>query len=124
MRFITMVKAAEDIGPPPPELMAAMEKATAEGIQAGTVLDTAGLAPSAMGARVRLSNRKVRVIDGPFTEAKELVGGYAILQARSKEDAVEAATRIIQLHKEHWPSWEGEIEVRQLFGPEDVAPPV
>ena len=122
MRFITMVKAAEDVGPPPPELMKAMEKATAEGIEAGTLLDTGGLAPSALGARVRLSGGKVRVIDGPFTEAKELVGGYAIIQARSKEEAVEAATRIIQLHKEHWPSWEGEIEVRQLFGPEDFAP--
>jgi hypothetical protein len=81
-----------------------------------------GLAPTAQSKRVRLSQGKVTVIDGPFTEAKEVVGGYAVFDLKSKEQAVESATRFMELHKEHWPGWEGETEVRQVFGPDDFRP--
>ena len=80
-----------------------------------------GLGPTALGVRVRLSGGKVTVTDGPFTEAKEVVGGYAQFELKSKEEAVESAVRFMELHKKHWPGWEGETEVRQMFGPEDLA---
>ena len=81
-----------------------------------------GLGPTALGARVRLSGGQLTVIDGPFTEAKEVVGGYAQFELKSKQEAVEGALRFMELHKKHWPGWEGETEIRQMFGPEDFAP--
>jgi hypothetical protein len=57
------------------------------------------------------------VIDGPFTESKEVVGGFAMMDLKSKEEAIEVAQRFIELHREHWPGWEGESEIRQVFGP-------
>jgi hypothetical protein len=68
-----------------------------------------------MGARVRLSGGKLSVIDGPFAEAKEVIGGYAVFELSSKEEAIEAGKRFMDLHKEHWPGWEGETEIRQVF---------
>jgi len=64
----------------------------------------------------------VTVTDGPFAEAKEVVGGYAQFELKSNEEAVESAVRFMELHNKHWPGWEGETEVRQMFGPEDFAP--
>jgi hypothetical protein len=64
----------------------------------------------------------VTVTDGPFGETKEVVGGYAQFELKSKEEAIESAVRFMELHKKHWPDWEGETEVRQMFGPEDCAP--
>jgi hypothetical protein len=75
-----------------------------------------GLAPTAASARVRLSRGKLTVTDGPFTEAKEVVGGYAVFELKSKQEAVDAAVRFMELHKQHWPGWEGETEVREIFG--------
>ena len=69
------------------------------------------------GARVRLSGGKVTVIDGPFTEAKEVIGGYAQFELKSKQEAIESAVAFMELHKKHWPGWEGETEVRQMFEP-------
>ena len=117
MRFMTMVKAAENQGPPPKALMDAIARGPDGSSRAGTVVQMGGLAPSGMGARVRVSRGKVTVIDGPFTEAKEVIGGYAVLECESKEEAIEAARWLMQLHLEHWPEWEGETEVRQMFGP-------
>jgi len=71
---------------------------------------------------VRVSGGQVRVIDGPFTEAKEVVGGYAQFEFKSKEEAIQSAVEFMELHRKHWPGWEGETEVRQMFGPEDFAP--
>src|SRR5947208_133153 len=78
-----------------------------------------GLKSTAEGARVRVSGGQVTVRDGPFTEAKEVVGGYAQFDLKSKEEAIESAVRFMELHKKHWPGWEGETEVRQMFGPDD-----
>jgi hypothetical protein len=67
-----------------------------------------------VGARVRLAGGKLTVTDGPFTEAKEVVGGYAVIEATSRDEAMEATVRFMQLHEEHWPAWEGECEIREL----------
>ena len=119
MRFMMIVKHAEKQGPPPKSLMDAIAKAVEEEAKAGTMLGNGGLAPTAQGARVRLSGGKVTVIDGPFTEAKEIIGGYAQFELKSKEEAIESAVQFMELHKKHWPGWEGETEVRQMFGPDD-----
>ena len=122
MKFMMIVKHAEKQGPPPKSLMDAIAKLAEDEAKTGTMLGSGGLGPTALGARVRLSGGQVTVIDGPFTEAKEVVGGYAQFELKSKEVAVESAVRFMELHKKHWPGWEGETEVRQMFGPKDFAP--
>jgi hypothetical protein len=121
MMMVKADKSSEAGTPPSPELMAAIGKLTEEMIKAGVVLETGGLAPSSKGARLRLGNGKVTVTDGPFTEAKEVIGGYAIIQARSKEEAIVWGTRFLDTHAQVLgPSYETELEIRQLFGPQDV----
>jgi hypothetical protein len=122
MKFMMIVKHAEKQGPPPKPLMDAIAKLAEEAAKTGTMLGSGGLGPTALGARVRLSGGQVTVTDGPFTEAKEVVGGYAQFELKSKEVAIESAVRFMELHKKHWPGWEGETEVRQMFGPEDFPP--
>ncbi len=121
MKFMMIVKSAERSGPPPQELMEAIGKLSEEAAKAGTMLGSGGLGPTALGARVRLSGGKVTVTDGPFTEAKEIVGGYAQFELNSKQEAIDGAIKFMELHKKHWPGWEGETEIRQMFGPEDFA---
>ena len=113
MRFMMIVKAAENSGPPPKSLMDAISKIADEATKAGQMIESGGLASTATGARVRLSGGKVSVTDGPFTEAKEVFGGYAVFELKSKKEAIESAVRFMELHKEHWPGWEGETEIRQ-----------
>jgi hypothetical protein len=122
MRFMMMVKHSENQGPPPAGFMEVMAKLGEEAVKAGTMVVSGGLASTAASTRVRLSNGQVRAIDGPFTEAKEVVGGFAVLEYKSKKEALEGAIAFMELHKKHWPGWEGETEVRQLLGPEDFAP--
>jgi hypothetical protein len=117
MRFMMMVKTAERSGPPPKELMDAMGKLAEEATKAGEMIDSGGLGPTAAGSRVRLTGGKITVTDGPFTEAKEVFGGYAMFELKSKEEAIERTRRFMQLHHKHWPGWEGETEIRQVFGP-------
>jgi hypothetical protein len=120
MRFMMIVKHAENQGPPPKELMDAISKLAEEEAKSGTMLGSGGLKGSASGARVRLSGGRVTVVDGPFTEAKEVVGGYAQFEMKSKEEAVQSAVQFMELHKKYWPGWEGETEVRQMYGPDDL----
>ena len=124
MRFMMIVRHAEKQGPPPQQLMDAIAKLVEEEAKAGTMLGNGGLGPTAQGALVRLSGGKVTVTDGPFTETKEVVGGYAQFELKSKEEAVKSAVRFMELHKKHWPGWEGETEVRQMFDPENCGPKV
>ncbi len=119
MRFMMIVKSAENLGFPPKPLMDAIGKLSEDAVKAGTMIGNGGLLPTATGTRVRLSGGRVTVIDGPFTEAKEVVGGYAQFELKSKEEAIEGARRFMELHKEHWPGWEGETEIRQMFEPGD-----
>ncbi len=123
MRYITLLTAASTPEEPPPgELMAAIARLGEQATQAGVLLDTAGLAPSAAGARIELSGGSMSVSDGPFTEAKELVS-YAIYQVASKEQAVEWASRFVHAHVEHWPGYECDVQVLKILGPEDFGPP-
>ncbi len=122
MRYMILLKGSQPAEPPPPGLMEAIMKLGEEATAAGALLDTAGLAPSIAGARVQLSGGHLSVVDGPFAEAKEFIS-YALYQVRSKEEAVEWASRFLRLHQELWPAWEGDADVLKVFGPEDFAPP-
>ena len=113
MRFMMIVKSVEKSGPPPKALMDAVAKLAEEATKAGEMIESGGLASSATGSRVRLSGGKLTVTDGPFTEAKEVFGGYAVFELKSKREAVERAVGFMELHKQLWPEWEGETEVRQ-----------
>ena len=112
MRFMSIITSEQPPRPPPPELMEAMNKLANREITAGRMLDTGGLMPLAMGARVKVAEAKVSVVDGPFVEAKEVVGGYAIFELTSKEEAVALAVEFMQLHVDFMPGWEGTCEVR------------
>ena len=111
MRFLSIYKTVERNTPPTQEEMAAMGKLIEEGMKSGRLLATEGCLPSALGARIRLSDGKVSVIDGPFTESKELVGGLAILKADSKEEAIAMAKQFLSF------VGQGECELRQLYDP-------
>jgi hypothetical protein len=109
--------------PPSQEMETAMGKFIEEGIKSGILLDTGGLLPSSKGARIRAAGGKLTVTDGPFAEAKELVGGYAIVQVKSKEEAIELGRQFMRVHVDVLgPSYEGECEIRQMFDPSDFAP--
>jgi len=115
MRFMMMVKHSENQGPPPAGFMEVMAKLGEDAAKAGTMVLSGGLAATAASTRVRLSKGQIRAIDGPFTEAKEVFGGYAVFELKSKEEAIERTQRFMELHHKHWPGWEGETEIRQLF---------
>ncbi|MGA8621330.1 MAG: YciI family protein [Candidatus Sulfotelmatobacter sp.] len=122
MRFMMIVKHAEKQGHPPKALMDAIAKLAEEDSKTGAMLGSGGLGPTGQGARVRVSGGKVTVTDGPFTEAKEIIGGYAQFELKSKEDAIEGAVRFMELHKKYWPGWEGETEIRAMLEPGDCFP--
>ena len=114
MRYLIMLKATQPATPPPPELMEAIMSLGAEASAAGVLLDTAGLLPSAAGARVRLSGGSLTVTDGPFAEAKETIS-YALYEVRDKDEAVEWASRFLGLHRDLWNGWEGDADVLQVM---------
>jgi hypothetical protein len=109
MRFLSIYKTPETGLPPTAEMMAEMGKLCEEMAKAGSLLATEGCLPSVTGARIRLSSGKFTVTDGPFTESKELIAGFALLQANSKEEAVELVKRFIKV------AGDGEVELRQIF---------
>ena len=109
MRFLSIFKTAERNTPPSPEYVATMQKLVEEGMKAGWLVATEGCLPSALGARVRKSGGKLTVVDGPFTESKEVIGGFAILEARSKEEAVQMARDFLKV------AGDGECELRQIY---------
>ena len=122
MRYMMLLSGTNPATPPPPELFEAIMKLGGEATQAGVMLDTAGLLPSAAGARVSLTDGKVTVTDGPFTESKELIS-YALYEVRSKEEAIEWASRFIKLHRDHWAGWTGSTDALQVMGPSGTAGP-
>jgi hypothetical protein len=121
MRFMMIVKAKEGQGLPPQALMDAIARSGEEQTKAGRMLSSGGLYPTATGHEVRLSNGKVTVTDGPFTETKEVFGGFAIFELPSKEEALASAKAFMDLHEEYWPGWEGTTEVRQMFEAPDFS---
>ena len=116
MRFMFIVKSAQS-GPPTPQLLEAMHKLANREIKAGRMLDNGGLMPLAMGAQVRIKDGQLSVIDGPFVEAKEVIGGYAVFELRDKEEALASAREFMQLHVDLMPGWEGMCELRAFAGP-------
>ena len=117
MRFMMLVKAAENT-PPVPELYRAIGQLAQEMAQKGTLLDMGGLAPSTQGTRIRLAKSKLTTTDGPFTEAKELVGGFAVLSASSRDEALELGRRFMQVHADILgPDHVVELEIRQIVDP-------
>ena len=116
MRFMYIVTSSHP-GPPTPELLEAMHKLANREIKAGRMLDNGGLMPRTLGAQVRITDGRLSVIDGPFVEAKEVIGGYAIFELRDKEEALASAREFMQLHKDLMPGWEGTCELRAFAGP-------
>ncbi len=114
MRFLSLIRVQENTGKQPSErLMSEMGRLMIEMKSSGSLLDTAGLAPTASGKRVRLRGGKLSVVDGPFTETKEVIGGYAMLEAGSMEEAVALTERFVELHIAD--GWELDCEVREVY---------
>jgi hypothetical protein len=117
MKYLTFVRHTEAYRKgdgPPPALFQAMGEFVQRSRADGTLVDTGGLMPSKDGFKIRLANGKMTVIDGPFTESKEVIGGWAILQATSREQVMRIANDFMELHRKHWPEFEGECEVRPM----------
>jgi hypothetical protein len=109
MKFLSIYKNVERNTPPTQEEMARMGKLVEEGMKAGWLVATEGCLPTSLGARVRRSGSNLTVTDGPFTEAKEVVGGFAILKVNSKEEAIQLTRNFLQV------AGEGECELRQIY---------
>jgi hypothetical protein len=125
MRFMVMIKAssASEAGTPPsPELVAAMGQLAEEMTRSGVMLSSEGLLPSSAGTRIGYAAGKRTLIDGPFAEAKELIGGFAIIRASSKEEAVALSDRVVQIHIDAGIR-ELEMEIRPLFDAGCSEPP-
>ena len=120
MKYLTFIRHPESYreAGPPPALMEAMGKFVQKSREDGSLVDTGGLLPSTEGFRVRLAKGALSVTDGPFAETKEVIGGWAILNANSRADALRIAQEFMDLHRIHWPQFEGECEVRPMFGSE------
>ena len=121
MRFLSYIESDESqpFGPPPPELFQAIAEFGEEMAALGVVVDQGGLAPASASPHIRVSGGKLTVTDGPFAEAKEVIGGYGMYEVRSVEEAIEYSRRFMQVHLDHWPAFEGTSVVRQVFGPDD-----
>jgi hypothetical protein len=119
MKYMTFIRHSESYrkSGPPKALMEAMDVLVQRLIREGAFIDGGGLKASREGVRMRLAKSKLTVLDGPFTETKEIVGGYAILEAATRTEALEIATEFMELHRRHWPEFEGECEVRPMFAP-------
>jgi hypothetical protein len=117
MRFMYIVTSPKSHMGPNQAMIEAVNKIREREIKAGRMIDDGGLMPVATGARVTISDNKLSVIDGPFVEAKEVIGGYAIFELRDKEEAVAMAKEFMQLHCDHMPDWEGTCEVRAFATP-------
>lgn len=116
MRFLSMIRVNENSGVVPSEqLMHDMGKLIEEMTRTGKLVQTAGLRPTKEGTRVRQRHGTQSVVDGPFTETKEVIGGFAILEANSKEEAIEMTKRFLRVHGDEW---DVECEVRQMEGPD------
>ena len=118
MRFMTIVKFEESQSVTPPQsLFEAVDQLNKDAAKEGCVMvGKGGLLPTDEGVRIKLARGSVTVIDGPFTESKEIIGGYAIFEVETKSQIIEWTKRFMDLHKQHMPGWEGETEIRQMFG--------
>lgn len=113
-----MVRTAEAYGFPPPALHAGMAALGAEARAAGVLVDTAGLLPAATATRVGVAGGELTITDGPSDEQRPC-GAYAVYEVGSRAEVVKWTKRFMELHRRTWPGWEGESEIRQVFGPQD-----
>ena len=113
MKYMYLVKSSH-AGPPSPRLMEEMDKLAERATKAGNVVDMGGLMPLDMGARIRVEDGQVSVTDGPFAEAKEVVGGWAIFDFKTREEALASAVEFMTLHQKYGEGWEGECEMRLM----------
>jgi len=122
MKFMMLIKHPKDydMRDVPPALFGPMGEFVAENMKNGTIIDGAGLQPLTKATRLRIADGKIKVTDGPFSEAKEVVGGYAMCETRTHEEAIAIATKFMDLHRIYWPDFDGEAEVRPL---EDMGEP-
>ena len=122
MRYMMIVTGSENFaasGPPPAALFEAIDRLGEEAAKKGTMVSFGGLQPTSSGARIRLTKGKLITTDGPFTESKEVIGGFSIFNYASREEALQESRKFMELHRVHWPQWEGEIEIRQMYEEED-----
>ena len=119
MKYLCFIRHSEKYreSAPPRALMEAMGKFVEKSKKEGVLVDTGGLLPSKDGLRVRLDKGELIVMDGPFIESKEVIGGWAILKTDTKAEVVRVSTEFMDLHRRHWPDFEGECEVRPMFDP-------
>ena len=118
MRYLMIIKGDENFrasGPPPKALMDAIGELGIEATKAGKIVSMGGLQHSSRGATIRIDRGKLAVKDGPFSEAKEVIGGFTIMNLASKEEAIEEARKFMELHRQHWPGWDGECEIRLMY---------
>ena len=123
MKYLCFIRHSEShrASPPPAALLEAMGKFVESSRKDGTLVDTGGLLPSKEGFLVRLADGKITVTDGPFTESKELIS-YALYEVRSKEEAIEWASRFLKIHRDHWAGWAGTTDIHQVMDPASGPP--
>ena len=116
MKYLMLIKHSEKYRsePIPQGLLDAMGAFVEDSFKRGILKDTAGLKPTTEAFRVSLNDRRMKVTDGPFAESKEVVGGYALMELPTREEALRIATQFMELHRIHWPAFDGECEVRPV----------
>lgn len=117
MRYMFLTSGAETGAIPPQGMIDAIERLTEREMAAGRLIARGGLMPTAMGsARIESRRGQLKLTDGPFAESKEVLGGFAVFEFATREEALQAAQDFMELHRTHWPEWEGVCEMRPMFG--------
>jgi hypothetical protein len=122
MRYMFIVSGSESLaesGPPPAALVEAIGTLCEEAVKQGRMVSFGGLKPTSTGARMRIANGKIVTTDGPFAESKEVIGGFSIYNVASKEEALAELRKFMELHHAHWPNWQGQVEMREMYEEED-----
>ena len=122
MRYMFIVSGSESLaesGPPPAALVEAIGTLCEEAIKEGRMVSFGGLKPTSTGSRMRIANGKIVTTDGPFTESKEVIGGFSIYNVASKEEALAELRKFMELHHAYWPKWQGQVEMREMYEEED-----
>jgi hypothetical protein len=120
MRYLCFVKMDETLDDPPVALMEAMGEHVGEGFASGMLLDAGGLYGVKDAVEFRVRGGQLSVTDGPYAEAKEVIGGWAIIKVDSEEEARAEGQKMADLHLQHWPTWEGSIELRRISEPDEA----
>ena len=120
MRYLCFVKMDESLANPPVALMEAMGEHVGQGFESGMLLDAGGLYGAKDAVEFRVRGGNLSVTDGPYAEAKEVIGGWAIIKVDSEDEARAEGQKMADLHLEHWPTWEGAIEIRRISEPDEA----